>query len=207
MTKSAFHDILNRRHWIFDLDGTLTVAIHDFAAIRRTLGVPDGRDILEHLAWLPEGEALSAERKLAEIEAELAERTEPAVGALQLVRTLNEKGAKLGVLTRNTRDNALNTLRRIGVLPYLAPEDVLGRDEAPAKPDPGGILKLARAWRIEPSAAVMVGDYAFDLKTGRAAGAATIHVDPSGAFRWPELADLSVHTLAELAAALPPAGG
>jgi phosphoglycolate phosphatase-like HAD superfamily hydrolase len=44
----------------------------------------------------------------------------------------------------------------------------------------------------------MVGDYSFDLQTGRAAGAATIHVDPTGAFRWPELTDLAVATLAEL---------
>ena len=133
----------------------------------------------------------------------MAGRTEPAVGAVQLVRALHEKGVRLGVLTRNTRANALSTLQRIGVLAYLAVEDVLGRDEAPAKPDPGGILQLAHNWGVEPSAAVMVGDYAFDLQTGRAAGAATRHVDPSGAFRWPELADLSVHTLAELAAALP----
>jgi phosphoglycolate phosphatase-like HAD superfamily hydrolase len=48
----------------------------------------------------------------------------------------------------------------------------------------------------------MVGDYRFDLESGRAAGAATVHVDPSRAFRWPELTDLAVGTLAELALAL-----
>ena len=26
------------RHWVFDMDGTLTVAVHDFAEIRRALG-------------------------------------------------------------------------------------------------------------------------------------------------------------------------
>jgi len=48
----------------------------------------------------------------------------------------------------------------------------------------------------------MVGDYLFDLQVGRAAGTATIHVDGSGAFRWPELADLAVVDLGELAEGL-----
>ena len=48
----------------------------------------------------------------------------------------------------------------------------------------------------------MVGDYGFDLQTGRAAGAATIHVDPAGDFRWPELTDLAVGSLLELELAL-----
>ncbi|MET3716707.1 phosphoglycolate phosphatase-like HAD superfamily hydrolase [Pseudomonas sp. PvP001] len=26
--------LVHVRHWVFDLDGTLTVAVHDFAAIR-----------------------------------------------------------------------------------------------------------------------------------------------------------------------------
>ena len=31
------------RHWVFDMDGTLTVAVHDFAAIRVALGDPGRR--------------------------------------------------------------------------------------------------------------------------------------------------------------------
>jgi phosphoglycolate phosphatase-like HAD superfamily hydrolase len=195
-------DILRRGHWIFDLDGTLTVAIHDFALIRALLGVPEGMDILGHLDALPEAEALAAKGKLEEIEEELAGRTEPAVGALGLVQLLHRRGVRLGVLTRNTRANALRTLGRIGLSPYIASCDVLGREEALAKPDPDGIFKLAVSWGAPASALVMVGDYGFDLQTGRAAGAATIHVDPSRAFRWPELTDIAVGSLAELALAL-----
>jgi HAD superfamily hydrolase (TIGR01549 family) len=195
-------EILRRGHWIFDLDGTLTVAIHDFALIRRTLGVPEGGDILGHLESLPEAEALVAKGRLAEIEDALAARTEAAVGAVPLTRLLYRRGVRLGVLTRNTRDNALRTLGRIGVSRFFSAADVLGREEALAKPDPDGIFKLATGWGVDPTAVVMVGDYAFDLQTGRAAGAATIHVDPARAFRWPELADIAVGTLAELETAL-----
>lgn len=196
------NEILSRGHWVFDLDGTLTVAIHDFAQIRAALGVPPGADILEHLEGLPEPEALAAREKLCGIEEELICRTEPAHGALALVQLLERGGVRLGVLTRNTRDNALRTLERIGLARYLDPCHVLGREEALAKPDPDGILKLAREWEVDATRLVMVGDYAFDLQAGRAAGAATIHVDPSGLFRWPELTDLAVGSLNQLAGAV-----
>lgn len=195
-------ELLRSSHWIFDLDGTLTVAIHDFAHIRSVLGVPEGSDILGHLDALPEGEAARAHAILQAMEEELAGRTEPAEGALELVELLHGRGTRMGILTRNTRENALATLSRIGLMPYIAPDDVLGRDDALAKPDPDGIYKLACRWGVPPAALVMVGDYAFDLLTGRAAGAGTVHVDPARAFRWPELTDLAVGSLAELALAL-----
>ena len=199
---SNWTTILNSRHWVFDLDGTLTVAIHDFVEIRRMLGVPEGVDILGHLDALPEEQGLVARGRLLEIEEEIAGRTERAVGALELLQLLHERGVTLGVLTRNARDIALRTLSRIGLSPYIDPHHVLGRDEAVAKPDPDGIFKLALSWGMPASALVMVGDYSFDLMTGRAAGAATVHVDPTRSFRWPELTDVAVGTLAELALAL-----
>jgi HAD superfamily hydrolase (TIGR01509 family) len=201
-TSRIWSDILRREHWIFDLDGTLTVAIHDFALIRANLGIPAGRDILGYLQALPEAEALQANGRLCEMEQEIADRTEAALGAAELVELLHFRGVRLGVLTRNTREIALRTLGRIGLERYFVRDDVLGREEALAKPDPDGILKLASRWGIHPSALVMVGDYAFDLQTGRAAGAATIHVDPTRGFRWPELTDVAVGSLAELEAAL-----
>ena len=52
--------ILARKHWVFDLDGTLTLPVHDFAVIRQALGVPQGIDILGYLASLPDAEARTA---------------------------------------------------------------------------------------------------------------------------------------------------
>jgi hypothetical protein len=53
-------DLLKSRNsWVFDLDGTLTLPMHDFAFIRHELAIPDGSDILEHLGTLlPEEAAL-----------------------------------------------------------------------------------------------------------------------------------------------------
>ena len=53
----AVHALSAIRHWVFDMDGTLTVAVHDFAAIRRALEIAAEEDILDHIAALPEAPA------------------------------------------------------------------------------------------------------------------------------------------------------
>ncbi|WP_053269987.1 HAD family hydrolase [Pseudomonas chlororaphis] len=176
------------RHWVFDMDGTLTVAVHDFAAIRETLGIPPEHDILTHLAALPAAEAAAKHAWLLEHERDLALGSRPAPGAVELVRELAARGYRLGILTRNARELAHVTLEAIGLADCFAVEDVLGRDEAPPKPHPGGLLKLAAAWEVAPAEMVMVGDYRFDLDCGRAAGTHTVLVNlPDNP--WPELAD------------------
>ncbi|MBA1245698.1 HAD family hydrolase [Pseudomonas japonica] len=176
------------RHWVFDMDGTLTVAAHDFAAIRTALSIPAEDDILHHLAALPADEAAAKHAWLLEHERELAIASQPAPGAVTLVRTLAGRGYRLGVLTRNARELAHITLAAIGIDDCFAPHDVLGRDEAAFKPNPEGLLKLAAAWQVPPAEMVMVGDYQFDLAAGRAAGTRTVLVNMP-ANPWPELTD------------------
>ena len=169
------------RHWVFDMDGTLTVAVHDFAAIRVALAIPAEHDILTHLAALPADEAAAKHAWLLEHERDLALGSQPAPGAVELVRELAGRGYRLGILTRNARELA----------------HVLGRDDAPPKPHPGGLLKLAEAWKVPASEMVMVGDYRFDLDCGRAAGARTVLVNlPDNP--WPELTDWHAADCVEL---------
>ncbi|WP_280378269.1 HAD family hydrolase [Pseudomonas sp. BN515] len=176
------------RHWVFDMDGTLTIAVHDFAAIRVALDIPPEDDILHHLAALPDDEAAAKHVWLLEHERELALNAQPADGAIELVRELHQRGCQLGILTRNAHELALLTLEAIGLGDCFATADILGRGEAPPKPHPGGLLHLAGRWQVPPRELVMVGDYRFDLDCGRAAGAATVLVNlPENP--WPELAD------------------
>jgi len=185
-------------HWVFDLDGTLTVAVHDFAAIRRELEIPDGSDILGHLSSLPVQDSQALHNRLQQIEEHLAVATQAASGAQLLLEHLQKRGATMGILTRNTRENAIRTLGLIGLDRFFTPEHVLGRDDATPKPEPDGIQHLARLWGTEAAATVMVGDYHYDLQAGRSAGALTVHVDATGSFRWPELTDVHIATLDEL---------
>jgi len=148
------------RHWVFDLDGTLTCAE---AASKR--------------AWL-----LQHEEQLA-----LSARAAP--GAVALIRKLQRRGCLLGILTRNSRDLALLSLQAIGLEGCFTAADVIGRDELPPKPDPAGLLYLAAQWRTHPQKLVMVGDYRFDLECAKAAGSLAVLVGlPENP--WPELADV-----------------
>jgi len=189
------------RHWVFDMDGTLTVAVHDFALIRRELDIPAEDDILHHLAALPAEAASRKHAWLLDHERELALASRPAVGAVALVRALCERGCRLGILTRNAHELALVTLKAIGLDDCFAADDILGRDEAPPKPHPGGLLHLAERWGVAPGALVMVGDHRMDLQCARAAGAHALLVNlPENP--WPEWSDGFVRDCAEVLAGL-----
>jgi HAD superfamily hydrolase (TIGR01509 family) len=176
------------RHWVFDMDGTLTRAVHDFEAIKRALEIPLNEDILGHLAALPADVAAAKHAWLMEHERELAVNAVAAPGAVELVRSLHARGCCLGILTRNAYELAWVTLEAIGVADCFEQADVIGRDEAPPKPDPAGLLQLAAAWQVSPAELVMVGDYRFDLECARAAGARSVLVNlPENP--WPELTD------------------
>ncbi|HGM7319155.1 TPA: HAD family hydrolase [Stenotrophomonas maltophilia] len=175
------------RHWVFDMDGTLTVAMHDFARIKRELAIPAQDDILTHLAALPAAEASAKHAWLLAHERELAAASVPAMGAVALVRALQGAGCRLGILTRNVRSLAQVTLQAIGLGDVFAEEDIIGRDEAEPKPSPDGLQYFLRRWQVDPARVVMVGDYRFDLECGRAAGTRTLLVNaPDNP--WPDMA-------------------
>lgn len=180
------------------MDGTLTVAAHDFDAIRATLGLAPGRPILEQLAALPAERAKPLRERLDQIELEIALRAERQPGARRLLSFLCDRGRVLGILTRNSRESALKTLATCGVAGFFDPRFVLDRDACDVKPSPEGIRRLLSMWRARAADAVMVGDFLFDLEAGREAGTATVYVDPSETFEWSRHADVSVRDLREL---------
>jgi HAD superfamily hydrolase (TIGR01509 family) len=187
-----------RTHWIFDMDGTLTLAAHDFAAIRRRLGLKPVIPILEQLADMPAAAAAPLFARLDEIELEVAVRAEAQKGARELLDALRTRRATVGILTRNSHHSALETLYACGLADYFDVDNVLGRESCTPKPSADGIHKLLAHWQATPRQAVMVGDYLFDLVAGREAGVATVYFDPTGEFEWSIHADISVSSLAEL---------
>ena len=83
------YTLLQRKYWIFDLDGTLTVAVHDFNAIRNELGIPAGQPIIKTIESLPDNESLALQQKLQEIEENLARNARPAKGVKNLLEALH----------------------------------------------------------------------------------------------------------------------
>jgi HAD superfamily hydrolase (TIGR01509 family) len=204
MSRMAPPDWSRRRVWVFDLDGTLTVPVHDFAYARQVLEIPQGQDILATLAERSDGERRRAEDWLRTWELELADRACLQSDAEALLNRLFAAGCQVGVLTRNTRSVALRTLDAIHLLPRLDPNAVLGRDSAPPKPDPTGLRVLLNHFSGSGQDAVMVGDYLHDVRAGRAAGTATVLVRRHGEVGWEDEADLVVDALWPLDARLPP---
>lgn len=176
------------QHWVFDMDGTLTVAVHDFQHIRRILEIPESADILGHLASLPTLERQQKHAWLLEHERELALNSQPAPGAIELIEHLHNEQRQLAILTRNARELALLTLGAIGLRDYFSDEHILGREQAIPKPDPDGLLKIAQSWQVHPQHMIMVGDFQMDLKTAQAAGAYAVQVNTANNL-WPELTD------------------
>lgn len=191
-------DLQRCRHWVFDLDGTLTRPVHDFAHMRRELGIPSDQAILETIEQQPEPRKQELLQRLDEMEGYYARQAQPADGVQDLIARLADAGCKLGILTRNKKDFAISSLKAIGVWDYFHADEVLGRDEARPKPDPHGLEKLCQRWEVLGEELIMVGDFRFDLEAGKAIAARTVHVSAAGSLEWPELTDLRIHSLTEL---------
>jgi HAD superfamily hydrolase (TIGR01509 family) len=195
-------NLKEKKYWIFDMDGTLTVPAHDFDAIRRELGLSLGKPILEQLAELPEERANPLLERLDEIEIEIARRAEPQRGSRELLVFLEANGAGLGILTRNSKATALETLRICGFAEFFDPRYLMSREMCALKPSGDGIRKLLGLWDASPEEAVMVGDYLFDIMAGREAGVETVFIDNLGREEYARQADRSVKTIEELLALL-----
>jgi len=181
------------------MDGTLTNAIHDFDAIREELCLPPGRPILESLAALPADEEKVVREELDNLEYRIAADATAQVGAEELLDSLQAAGAKLGILTRNGKGIAYATLDACGLRHYFPDDAVVRRDCCTPKPDGAGVSLLMERWQVKAKQCVMVGDYLFDLEAGRNAGVTTVHLDVNGQFAWPEMTDVGVQNLKNLA--------
>lgn len=196
-------DLTHKRAWIFDLDGTLTESVHDFDAIRAELGLPADRSILEsieEIAAADPARGLTLRAALNEIEQRYLRLARPRSAARELLHGLKLRGAKIGVLTRNTGAVARETLAMVGLDDSFDSRDVVGRDEATAKPSPAGIELLLGNWQLSADDAVMVGDYLYDIQAGAAAGATTVCLDLRPGVEWAASADLAVPDLETLLA-------
>ncbi|MFK8019118.1 MAG: HAD family hydrolase [Pseudomonadales bacterium] len=186
-------------HWIFDMDGTLTLPVHDFDEIKTQLGIETNVPILEAILEMPEDQAAVTKRKLHDIEMEIAFDAVAQPGALELLNILQAQGAQLGILTRNDEDIAHATLKACGLSDCFDAPFIIGREICAPKPAPDGVLHLLEMWGAKPQRSVMVGDFLYDIEAGRRAGVHTVHFDHTGTFAWPEMADHKVNKLADIA--------
>jgi len=194
---------------LFDFDGTLTrPGALDFAALKREVGCPTDRLVLEWIEALPAGaQRTAALSALERFELAGAAEAEANEGAEDLVRRLHALGLKVAVLTRNGR---LAVERALGRFSLLGADDfdvlITRDDDVAPKPSPEGVSRAAAAMGVLAEETLVVGDFLLDMQAGRAAGAVTAYLtngaDPAAedGASCPDDADCDfvVHSLAEL---------
>jgi phosphoglycolate phosphatase len=169
---------------VYDLDGTLIDSRADLAdsvnAMLRRMRLPEREDrviwgfigegaerlIRRSLGPLHESRyAEAAPRWREEYAKRLLAKTRLYHGIADLLRMPPDKRA---VLTNKPGVFARAILEGLGVAEAF--QAVVGGDEGERKPAPGGLFALCSRLGVQPGEALLVGDSAVDVATGRAAG-------------------------------------
>ncbi|KAH8671169.1 haloacid dehalogenase-like hydrolase [Xylariales sp. PMI_506] len=187
---------------VFDVDGTLCEPQnHMFVEMRDVLGISKSVDILDHIyAISPPSKQEEAMESIRAIERRNMAAQVAQPGLETLMAYLDARGIPKGICTRNFDGPVQHLLSKF--LPGSAFEPIVTRDFRPPKPDPAGILFIARSWGLhspphssagkgdlptgegavtpeleiigDASGLIMVGDSIDDMTAGRRAGAATV---------------------------------
>ena len=157
---------------IFDLDGTLTRPYFDFDAIRREIGLPTKprTPVLEAMERMSPEERSRTEAILHRHEHRAALESELWDDALLVLAAIGGAGHPLGLLTRNSRRSAETVIAKHG----LRFDCVHTRDDGPVKPSPEPVLDICHSLGTAADSSWVVGDYLFDMQSGRSAGATTV---------------------------------
>lgn len=186
-----------RDTFLFDLDGTLVTMELDFARIRKDVdsilgerGFPE--ELLDSSVSTLEimrravdyfkkngmdWEALKEETDLylEKVEMEAASIAVPIEGTEDILKILQQKKKKIGVITRNNRRVALNVLKKCRIDQYV--DLVLARDDVDnVKPHPDHVLAAIKRLGTSPERTVVLGDHHFEIEAGNKAGCFTIGV-------------------------------
>ncbi|KAG5953435.1 hypothetical protein E4U57_005432 [Claviceps arundinis] len=151
-----------------------------FTQMRHHLNIPPQTDILQHIDSLPPSHQSPAHDTIRAIELRYMAAQTPQPGLTTLMRFLDQHAIPKAICTRNFDAPVQHLLEKF--LQGSRFEPVLTREFRPCKPDPAGILHIARQWGLgdgddgegDASGMIMVGDSMDDMEAGRRAGAATV---------------------------------
>ncbi|MBW1780145.1 MAG: HAD family hydrolase [Deltaproteobacteria bacterium] len=160
---------------VFDFDGTLTLpGALDFPAIKKVLGCPLNHPILEFIASQPLDRRAGLMKTLEEQEDLAAESSLPNRGAERCLQAVKEKGFVMGIVTRNSLRSVRKSLERFECVTINDFAAIITREISRPKPHPQGVLEAAKRMGLPPSELVVVGDFRFDVISGKRAGATTV---------------------------------
>ncbi len=179
---------------LFDLDGVLVHSPLDLAAIKQELFGDSSVFIIEGLESLSADEREEKEVLLLKRELEAASEARLAPDVRSLFGWMESHELKRGVITRNCR-SAVELIAEKHSIDFGV---VIAREDAVPKPDPAGILAACQELDVDPAAAVMVGDFTFDIEAGKGAGCRTVFVETEKFRHLEPCADARIGSLSEL---------
>jgi HAD superfamily hydrolase (TIGR01509 family) len=154
---------------LFDMDGTITEPMLDFAQIRLEMGIGQ-KPILEALAEMEPGEAAVAREILERHEERVAENSNLNPGCDELFEWIAAKQLPIALVTRNSRQSAMTVLARH----KIAMRAVISREDGPYKPSPAALHLACEKLGVRAEQTWMVGDGQYDIEAGAAAGMPTV---------------------------------
>ena len=180
---------------IFDFDGTLVILNIDFSSMReqifdlmRRYGIEEKAiqekylleiiDEVYQILWKknPSGAETFYQEShdiLHEVEMKAAEKGRLIAGTEGILRSLREKGIKVGIITRNCEDAVRKVFPEIDDFCDV----FLSRNSVrKVKPHPDHLTRVMEWLKISGEEAVMVGDHMIDIQAGKRVGMKTIGV-------------------------------
>jgi HAD superfamily hydrolase (TIGR01549 family) len=159
---------VNRSAVIFDLDGTLTKPYLDFDVIRAEIGIAAG-PILEAISAMSPADRSRADTILLRYEWDAAHKGELQQDAVEVVAQIRECH-RVALLTRNTRPIVDYIVTTHGF--YF--DAIRTREDGAIKPSAEPVFSLCDELGASPAKSWIVGDYLFDIQSGRSAGTRTV---------------------------------
>jgi HAD superfamily hydrolase (TIGR01509 family) len=175
---------------LFDMDGTLTEPMLDFAAIKSEMGIGDS-PILEAMTKMEADRRKICDEILMRHELAAAHGSVLNCGCGELLSWIGEQRLPTALITRNSATNVQIVLAKHG----LRFDTLISREETPHKPHPRPIQLACERLRVSPADALMIGDGRYDIEAGVAAGVRTVWIShgqekPFEAEPWHTVRDL-----------------
>ena len=180
---------------VFDFDGTLAVLNIDFSEMReqvfelmRKYGVNEEKieeryllEIIDEVVQILSHKNTStaetfyqeAHQILHEVELRAAEEGKLLPGVEAALKSLRDKGLKVGIVTRNCEEAVRKVVPDIEAFcDVFVPRDLIKR----VKPHPEQLTSVLKALHVTGGETVMVGDHTIDIQAGKRVGMRTIGV-------------------------------
>ncbi len=181
---------------IFDLDGVLVTSCLDFNVISREIfGSQDKKPVLERINDIKDPKKKTQAWKILEKhEKKAVFSCKLTKGTTELLKFIEQRDIKKSVVTRNSKNSISTVLNKF----KLSFNKIISREDAPPKPSKEPVLLACRQMELSPKEVIFLGDYEFDMISGRKAGVITALLRSNNQ-SFSENADVIVDSISEFA--------